>query len=135
VTVIHLHSALIAKCQILGANDLLRELLATVNTLKKDVDELKAKDGERTYPQKLQHNGHDKVDDNKSHDGDNVVEDHDGDLSDTGMIENNGSRFTVSEEGNAFFEATFDSRLKGRIRLPNTASLTLGRLLVPLYLL
>ena len=50
-----------------------------------------------------------------SHDGDDLTRDRDGDLSDTGEVESDGSstaRFQLSEEGEAFLEATFNSRLK-----------------------
>ena len=116
MTAIRLYSALIEKCQTGGRNsteDLLKELLATVNTLKKDVSDLKAKDDRRSYPQKCRRDGDSEGDGNESHDGDNG-EDRDGDFLDTSEVESDGShatRFTVSEEGEAFLEATFDSRL------------------------
>ena len=96
-----------------STEELLKELLATVNTLKKDVSDLKAKDDGRSYPQKRLHDGESEGDGNESHDGDNG-EDRDGDLSDTGEVESDGShatQFTISEEGEAFLEATFDSHL------------------------
>jgi len=53
-----------------STEDLLRELLATVNILKKDVDDLKvAKDEGRPNPWKRQRNG----DSEGSHDGDWVI--------------------------------------------------------------
>ena len=98
---------------------LLQELLAKVNTLTEDVNVLEAKDGGRTYPQKCRHDGGSGG--NTGHDGDNTI-DRDGDLSDEENIEEVGSdgshttRFPLSEGGEAFLEATFDSRLdyKGR---------------------
>jgi len=53
-----------------STDELLKELLATVNSLKKDVDELKAKDNGRTYPQKCRCDGDDGEEGNESHDGD-----------------------------------------------------------------
>ena len=57
-------------------------------------------------------------DENESHDGDEP-DDCDGDLSDTVKVESNGSHlswFTVSAEGEAFLEATFNSRLNYKDR-------------------
>ena len=51
---------------------LLQEMIASVNTLKNDVNDLKAKDGGRTYPQKLFRDGGGEVDGDASHDGDNA---------------------------------------------------------------
>ena len=83
------------------------------NTLKKDASDLKAKDDGRSYPQKRRRDGDSEGDGKESHYGDNG-EDRDGDFSDTGEVESDGShatRFTVSVEGKVFLEATFDSRL------------------------
>ena len=94
-----------------STEDLLKQLLATVNTLQKDVNNLKAKDDGRIYPQKRRRN--DDSEGDESHDSDSV-EDHDGDLPGTGEVESDGShatRFTLSEEGEAFLEATFNSHL------------------------
>jgi len=96
-----------------STDELLKELLATVNSLKKEVDELKAKDDGRTYPQKCQCDGDDGEEGNESHDGDKF-ENHNGDFSDAGEEESDGShasQFTLSTEGEAFLEATFNSRL------------------------
>ena len=102
-----------------STDQLLRELLTKVDSLTNDVNVLKAKDHERTYPQKRRRDGGSEG--TSGHDGDNTV-DRDGDLSDVDEIEVNGSdgsnttRFQLSEEGEAFLEATFGSRLdyKGR---------------------
>ena len=97
---------------------LLKELLATVNSLKKDVDDLKAKDDGRTYPQKRRRDGDDGEEGIESHDGDEF-ENRDGDFSDAGEGESDGShapQFTLSAEGEAFLEATFDSRLSYKDR-------------------
>jgi len=106
-----------------STEDLLKELLAKVDSLTKEVDDLKAKGDGRVYPQKRQRDGEDDGDGNESHDGDNV-DDRDGDLSDTGEVEGDGSqasRFTVSAEGDAFLEATFDSRLSYKDRKKQVA--------------
>ena len=97
---------------------LLKELLATVNSLKKDVDDLKAKDDGRTYPQKRRRDGDDGEEGIESHDGDEF-ENCDGDSLDAGEGESDGShapQFTLSVEGEAFLEATFDSRLSYKDR-------------------
>ena len=94
-----------------STEDLLKQLLATLNTLQKDVNNLKAKDDGRTYPQKRRRNDDSEGDEN--HDGDSV-EDRDDDLPGRGKVESDGShatQFTLSEEGEAFLEATFNSRL------------------------
>ena len=101
-----------------STEELLRELVATVNTLKKDIDELKAKDAGRTYPQKRQRDGDDEGNDDESHDGDSD-DSRDGDHSDSGEMENDGSRssrFILSEGGEAFLETTFNSRLEYKDR-------------------
>ena len=75
---------------------------------------MKAKDAGRTYPQKHQRDGDDHGDDHESHDGDSD-DSCDGDLSDSSEMGNDGSpssRFTLSEEGEAFLETTFNSRLE-----------------------
>jgi len=90
-----------------STEELLRGLVATVSALKKD---LKAKDAGRTYPQKCQHDGNNKWDDNESHDGDSD-DSCDGDHSDSGEMENDESHsswFTLSEGGEAFLETTFN---------------------------
>ena len=87
-----------------SADEILKELLATVNSLKKDVNDLKARDDGRTYPQKRQRDGDDGEEGNKSHDGDEF-ENCDGDISDTGEVENDGfyaSQYTLSAEGEVF---------------------------------
>ena len=102
---------------------ILKELAAAVNALKKDIDELKTKDGERSYPHKRRRDGDDEGEDNESHDGD-TGENRDGDNSDYGEIENDGSgpsRFTLSEEGEAFLETTFNSRLNYKDRRKHIA--------------
>ena len=102
-----------------SADEILKELLATVNSLKKDVDDLKARDDGRIYPQKRRRDGDDGEEGNESHDGDEF-ENRDGDISDTGEVENNGSHAsqytTLSAEGKAFLEATFDSCLQYKDR-------------------
>ena len=101
-----------------STEELLKELLAKVSSLTKDVDESKAKDDGRTYPQKRRRNGDDEGDEDESHDGDDIL-DRDGDLLDTDEVENDGSRasrFTILEEGKAFLEATFNSRLEYKDR-------------------
>ena len=102
---------------------ILKELAATVNALKKDIGELKTKDGERSYPHKRRRDGDDEGEDNESHDGD-TGENRDGDNSDYGEIENDGSgpsRFTLSEEDKAFLETTFNSRLNYKDRRKHIA--------------
>jgi len=102
---------------------ILKELAATVNALKMDIEELKTKDGEQTYPHKRRRHGDDEGEGNKSHDGD-TGENRDGDNSDYGEIENDGSgpsHFTLSEEGEAFLEATFNSRLNYKDRKKHIA--------------
>jgi len=101
-----------------STDEILKELLATVNSLKKDVDNLKARDDGRTYPQKRLHDSDDGEEGNGSHNGDEY-ENRDGDISDTGEVENDGSyasQYTLSAEGKAFLEATFDSRLQYKDR-------------------
>ena len=73
-----------------SSDEILKELLAKVNSLKKDVDDLKARDDGRNYPQKCRRDGDVGEEGNKSHDGDEF-ENRDGDISDTGEVENNGS--------------------------------------------
>ena len=63
-------------------------------------------------------NGDDDGEGNESHDGD-TGKNHNGDNSDYGQIESDGScpsRFTLSEEGKAFLETTFNSRLNYKDR-------------------
>jgi len=97
-----------------STDQLLQQLLTKVDSLTNDVNALKAKDNERIYPRKRRRDGGSEG--TSSHDGDNTV-DHDGDLSDVEGIELDGSdgsnntRYQLSEEGEAFLEATFDSRL------------------------
>ena len=97
---------------------ILKELAATVNALKKDIKELEMKDGERTYPHKRRRDGNNEGEGNESHDG-YTGKNRDGDNSDYGEIENDGfgpSRFTLSEEGEAFLETTSNSRLNYKDR-------------------
>ena len=89
-----------------STEDLLRQLIARVDTLTKDVDDLKTAKDERPYPQKRQRNG----DSVGSHDGDLG----DGRDSDPGEEENDGShatQFSLSEAADAFLETTFNSAL------------------------
>jgi len=123
-----------------STDQLLQELLTKVDSLTNDVNALKAKDSGRTYPQKRRRDGGGEG--TSGHDGDNIV-DRNGDLSDVDDIEVDGSdgsnstRFQLSEQGEAFLEATFDSRVSykaGRLRSPNMASLTVSGRPVPSYL-
>jgi len=82
-----------------STDKLLRELVATVNTLK-NVDELKVKDVGRTYPRKCQRNGDSKGDGNESHDGDN-------DDNREGIP----ARWRTMALAPTFLETTFNSRL------------------------
>ena len=70
MTAIRVYSALINMSGENSTEDLLKQLLATVNTLQKDVNNLKAKDDGRTYPQKRRRN--DDSEGDESHDGDSV---------------------------------------------------------------
>ena len=72
-----------------------------VNALKKDIEELKTKDAERTYPHKHRCDGGDEGEGNESHDGD-TDKNHDGNNLDCSKMESDGScssRFTLSDEG------------------------------------
>ena len=69
-------------------------------------------------PQKRRHDGDDGEEGNESHNGDEY-ENRDGNILDTGEVENDGSHvshYTLSAEGEAFLEATFDSRLQYKDR-------------------
>ena len=65
-------------------------LLVVILSLKNDVDDLKARDDGRTYPQKRWRDGDNGEEGSESHDGDEF-ENHNGDISDTGEVENDGS--------------------------------------------
>jgi len=93
-----------------------------------------------TYLQKCQHDGGNKR--NGGHSGGNTI-DRDGDLSEgenTKVDRSSGSHttwFSLSCEGEAFLEATFDSAWNiktERPRSPNTASLVVSGRPVPRYL-
>jgi len=93
--------------------------------LTNNVNKLKAKDGGRTHPQKLRHNGGSEG--NGGHNGDNT-RDRDGDFSEGDSIEeedrSNGfhaTQFSLSEEGKAL--ATFNSHLEYKIERPRTPNM------------
>lgn len=101
---------------------LLQKLLASVTTLEKEVTALKADDGQRSHPQKRPRDGdgdgeNSKRGEDASRDGDNNgnrdsdldPSEDETDLLGTGS---DGSRFQLSEEGEAFLEATCGSRLE-----------------------
>ena len=103
-----------------STDNLLQELLASVATLKEDVNKLK-NEGGRAYPQKRLRDG----DGNNgleatSRDGDNGIDlrdsDYERDPLENENTESDGSKFTLSEEGEAFLEAACGSRLDYKSR-------------------
>ena len=99
-------------------DEMLQELLASVATLQEDVNKLKNED-ERVYPKKCPRDGEGSSGFDTGRDGDNDEDNRDSDDELNPPEDGNegdGSKFPLSEEGEAFLETACGSRMEYKSR-------------------